>query len=76
MAVGWTTTEVPVTAPTPEMLRLLAPVTFHCSVTDCPAGTAVGDPLKLLITGAGVDDTWTVNVAVAVVPPALVTVRV
>ena len=52
-AAGVTVVEIPVTVPTPELiLREVAPVTAHVSVTGVPAITVGADAVKLVIVGA------------------------
>jgi hypothetical protein len=52
VAEGVTLTEVPVTAPTPELMASeVAPVTVQLSVLDWPSVTAAGVALKLAIAG-------------------------
>ena len=53
VAVGLTTTDVPVTVPTPELtLRVGAPVTTQLKVLDWPEVMLAGEALKLVIVGA------------------------
>jgi hypothetical protein len=74
VVAGVTTTEVPVTAPTPAlMLKVGAPVTTQFNVLDWPAVTLAGVAVKLVMLGAPP----TVTVAIAeTVPKALLAVRV
>jgi hypothetical protein len=74
VAEGFTLTDVPVTAPTPElMVRVGEPVVVQLSVLDCPAPTFAGVALRLAMVGG----LPTVMVTMAVADPAvLVAVRV
>ncbi|PTL75285.1 hypothetical protein DAT35_55595 [Vitiosangium sp. GDMCC 1.1324] len=67
VAVGLTTTLVPVTVPTPgEMLRLVAPVTVQLSVALWPRLIVAGAAENVVMVGGGT----TVTVAVDVTLPA------
>jgi hypothetical protein len=67
VADGFTLAEVPVTAPTPELiLRVGDPVTAQLSVLDRPAVNVAGVALKLVMVGG----LPTVTVALAVACPA------
>jgi hypothetical protein len=65
---GFTPTDVPVTAPTPELMASdVAPDTVQLSVLVWPGVTFAGAALKLLMTGA----VPAVTVTTAVVDPAV-----
>jgi hypothetical protein len=74
VAGGFTVADVPVTAPTPElMLRVGEPVTTQASVLDWPVATCVGVAVKLVMVGG----LPTATAAAAVMDPkAFVAVRV
>jgi hypothetical protein len=73
VAEGFTVTDVPPTAPTPEfMLRVGEPVTTQASVLDCPVSTFAGVAVKLAMVGGLPTPTATVA---AVAPKALTAVR-
>ena len=64
--MGLTTTDVPVTAPTPMlMLSVGEPVTVQLRVLDWPGATVAGVDLKLVIVGG----LPTTNMTVAVAAP-------
>jgi len=75
VVAGFTVMLVPVTAPTPLlMLMVAAPVAAQESVAEPPAVISAAEVVKLAM--AGPPTTATVTVAVAVAPAALAAVRV